>query len=147
VLDLDGEDFLSGVPPATFSGDETGDRNLLPRLAVGLTPEHEVVMAAVDGRNFHQALGMTLRDTAKLMSMLGCVDAVNLDGGSSKRMVLQGRVLDLPTTEVVPAASDSDDGAAGAAQPVRPVHTGVFVFEKVRQPDPNRELADRTGGS
>jgi hypothetical protein len=122
VLDLDREDFIPGVPPATFSGDETFDRNLLPRLAVGRTEKHEVVFAAVDGRNFGQALGLTLKDTAKLMVRLGCKDAVNLDGGSSKRMALQGKVLDLPTTEVV-----DGEGPQGE-QPVRPVHTGIFVF-------------------
>jgi len=122
VLDLEREDFIPGVPPATFSGDETFDRNLLPRLAVGRTEKHEVVFAAVDGRNFGQALGMTLRDTSKLMLRLGCKDAVNLDGGSSKRMALQGEVLDLPTTEVV------DGEAPNGEQPVRPVHTGIFVF-------------------
>ncbi|MFH1529658.1 MAG: phosphodiester glycosidase family protein [Pseudomonadota bacterium] len=124
VLDLEGEDFVPGVPPATFSGDETSDRNLLPRLAAGLTANHDVVFAAVDGRNFGAALGMTLRDTARLMVALGCVDAVNLDGGSSKRMVLQGQVLDLATTEVVGQDAPQDE------QPTRPVHTGLFVFDE-----------------
>ncbi len=122
VLDLEREDFIPGVPPATFSGDETFDRNLLPRLAAGRTEKHEVVFAAADGRNFGQALGLTLRDTAKLMLRLGCKDAVNLDGGSSKRMALQGEVLDLPTTEVV-----NGDEAKEETR-VRPVHTGIFAF-------------------
>jgi len=130
VLDLDREDFLPGVPPATFSGDETGDRNLLPRLAAGLTADHEVILAAADGRNFSRALGLTLRDTAKLMATLGCVDALNLDGGSSKRMVLQGRTLDLPTTEVVDAQVGSDERRTTGEQPVRPVNTGFLVFEE-----------------
>lgn len=126
VLDLEAEDFIPGVPPATFSGDETFDRNLLPRLAAGRTSAHEVIFAAVDGRNFGQALGLTLRDTAKVMVALGCMDAVNLDGGSSKRMALQGEVLDLPTTEVV-----GDEAAEVEGEPlVRPVHTGIFVFQE-----------------
>ncbi len=125
VLDLEAEDFIPGVPPATFSGDETFDRNLLPRLAVGRTANHEVVFAAVDGRNFTRALGLTLRDTAKVMVALGCMDAVNLDGGSSKRMALQGEVLDLPTTEVV-----GDEAEPEGEPPLRPVHTGIFVFQE-----------------
>ena len=121
-IDLDREEFIPGVPPGTFSGDETRDRNLLPRLAVGLTPTHQVVFAAVDGRNFGQALGMTLKDTARLMRSLGCDQALNLDGGSSKRMLLQGRALDLPTTEIV--------GEREEEQPLRPVHTGVLVLAR-----------------
>ena len=121
-IDLDREEFTPGVPPETFSEDETGDRNLLPRLAVGLTPTHQIVLAAVDGRNFGQALGMTLKDTARLMRSLGCDQALNLDGGSSKRMLLQGRTLDLPTTEIVGAREDE--------QPLRPVHTGILVLAK-----------------
>ena len=128
TMDLVAEDFLPGVPPATFSGDETGDRNLLPRLAAGLTGEHQVVFAAVDGRNFERAVGMTLKDTARLMGALGCRDAVNLDGGSSKRMVLDGHILDLPTTEIISGTPETVSGDPPATPPVRPVLTGILVL-------------------
>jgi hypothetical protein len=119
-IDLRSEDFWAGAPPQTFSQDETGDRNLLPRLAVGLDRQGRLLFAAVDGRNFQRALGLTLSGTSELMIALGCQRACNLDGGSSKRMVVGGREVDLATTEVV-----ADD-----VQPVRsrPVHTGVLIF-------------------
>lgn len=120
TLDMRGEDLWGSAPPVTFSQDETGDRNLLPRLAVGLTPEGTLVIAAVDGRNFERALGMTLGGVARLLAALGCHEATNLDGGSSKRMVVEGRALDLASTEIIA------EGVATVS--VRPVHTAVLVF-------------------
>lgn len=117
-LDLGAEQFAGTAPPITFSQDETFDQNLLPRMAAGLTAEGELVVAAVDGRNFDAALGMTLRQTAGVLASLGCVEALNLDGGSSKRMVVAGEVVDLPSTEVVA-------GGGGSAR-VRPVHSAIL---------------------
>jgi hypothetical protein len=129
VLDLRAEDFWGSAPPVTFSQDETGDRNLLPRLAAGLTDDGELVLAAIDGRNFERALGMTLGEVADLLTALGCRTATNLDGGSSKRMVVGGTTRDLPTTEIT-------DGSSPETVPVRPVYTAVLV----RGPQPKRTL-------
>lgn len=120
VLQMREEDFWGSAPPVTFSQDETGDRNLLPRLAAGLTDDGTLLLAAIDGRNLERALGMTLGGVARLMKALGCHRATNLDGGSSKRMVVGGRACDLATTEIV--------GAGVATASVRPVHTGVLVM-------------------
>jgi len=122
ILELEAEGFTGSAPPITFSQDETFDQNLLPRLGVGLRPDGSVIVAAIDGRNVDRAVGMTLRQTGALLAALGCTEALNLDGGSSKRMVVDGEVVDLPSTEVVA-------GATGVAR-VRPVHTGVLVFEE-----------------
>ena len=119
VLDLEAEDFAHDAPPITFSRDETFDQNLLPRLAVGRRGDGRLVFAAVDGRNFERAPGMTLRSTAELLAGLGCADALNLDGGSSKRMVVDGRVVDLATTELI---------ASGRSARMRPVRNGILVL-------------------
>lgn len=118
VLDMRSEDFWGTAPPITFSQDETGDRNLLARMALGIDGQGRLVAAAIDGRNVERALGMTLGDTAQLMIRLGCRTAMNLDGGSSKRMCVEGRVVDLPSTEIV----------AGEAEVprIRPVHSAVL---------------------
>jgi len=120
TLALEAEGFAGSAPPITFSQDETFDQNLLPRLGVGLHPDGSVIVAAIDGRNVDRAVGMTLRQTGELLAALGCTEALNLDGGSSKRMVVNGEVVDLPSTELVA-------GGGGAAR-VRPVHTGVLVY-------------------
>lgn len=121
-VDLRREDFTGGAPPVTFSTDETFDQSLLPRLAVGTTPDHHLIFAAVDGRNFERAMGLTLRRTARLMRLLGCSNALNFDGGASKRMVVSGKTVDLPSTEVV---ADSKDPAG-----VRPVHTAILIHPR-----------------
>jgi hypothetical protein len=120
-IDLRAEGFWGSAPPVTFSQDETGDRNLLPRLAAGLDANGHLLLAAVDGRNFERALGMTLADVAHLMRRLGCTEATNLDGGSSKRMVVQGETLDVASTEIQLA------GETAPAPAIRPVHTGVLI--------------------
>ena len=118
VLDMRAEDFWGSAPPITFSQDETGDQNLLARLAVGIDASRRLFLAAVDGRNVERALGMTLGDVSRLMILLGCRDAINLDGGSSKRMLVAGRIVDLPSTEIIA-------GEAGLER-VRPVHTAIL---------------------
>ena len=124
ALELESEDFRGSAPPVTFSQDETFDRNLLPRMGAGTTKDGEIIMVAIDGRNLDQALGLTLRGTANLLEALGCVKAMNLDGGSSKRMVIRHKahghkVVCLSTTEIKATStkrsgSDNADGADGS---------------------------------
>jgi len=118
-LDRSADDLMGDAPPITFSQDETFDQNLLPRLAAGLLPDGGLVFAAIDGRNIDIAPGFTLAGSAALLRALGCMEALNLDGGSSKRMAVAGRIVDLPTTEVV-------RGARSTAR-VRPVHTALLI--------------------
>ncbi len=122
-LDLRAEGFWGTAPPLTFSQDETGDRNTLPRLAAGIDASGRLLLAAIDGRNFRRALGMTLAQVTELMRGLGCVHATNLDGGSSKRMVVGGHTLDLASTEVEQHGPDARPGS----DMVRPVHTAVLL--------------------
>ena len=118
VRELALEDFTGSAPPITFSQDETYDQNLLPRMAVGLREDASLLFVAVDGRNLERAPGLTLAGTAELLEALGCTVGLNLDGGSSKRMVVGSEVVDLPSTEVV---------AGSTEQRIRPVHTAILV--------------------
>jgi exopolysaccharide biosynthesis protein len=111
---------METAPPVTFSQDETFDQNLLPRMACGVDDAGHMFFAAIDGRNFHHAPGMTLEQTARWMQALGCVRALNLDGGSSKRMVIDGRVVDSPSTEVVSGKRDK--------KLIRPVHSAILIY-------------------
>ncbi len=119
-IDREAEDFQKSAPPVTFSQDETFDQNLLPRMAAGLNEEGTLFFAAIDGRNFHRAPGMTLEQTARWMQALGCTTAMNLDGGSSKRMVVQNQVVDLSSTEVV--------GTKAGKESIRPVHSAILIY-------------------
>lgn len=66
-----------------------------PRTAIGYTKDNEFIMVTVDGRE-QSSVGMTLTQLAKFMQELGCVNAMNLDGGGSSVMYVNGRVVNNP---------------------------------------------------
>lgn len=66
-----------------------------PRTAIGYTKDNEFIMVTVDGRE-QNSVGMTLGELARFMKGLGCVNAMNLDGGGSSVMYVSGRVVNKP---------------------------------------------------
>ncbi|GMI29525.1 hypothetical protein TrCOL_g1082 [Triparma columacea] len=115
------EDFNGTAPPVTFSQDETFDSNLLPRMVAGVDKDDYVILAAVDGRDIERP-GMTLKMCGELMKCLGCVYALNLDGGSSKRMIVGGQVMDNTSTEVRGGGESKDGG-----ERVRGLKTAIVI--------------------
>jgi hypothetical protein len=68
----------------------TPSTNRPPRTALGVKPDgHTLVLVVVDGRQDGYSEGMTTYELAELMLELGCVDALNLDGGGSSAMVVR----------------------------------------------------------
>lgn len=70
-----------------------GGRN--PRSAIGYTADNNIVLVAVDGRE-GSSIGMTLMELANFMQSIGCVGAINLDGGGSTVMYVNGKVVNKP---------------------------------------------------
>ena len=70
-----------------------GGRN--PRTAIGYTKDNDLIMVAVDGRE-GSSVGMTLSELGYLMKSLGCVNAINLDGGGSTVMYVNGQIVNRP---------------------------------------------------
>ena len=68
---------------------DAANADLMPRCAVGIKADGSVVMLVVDGRQFPTSVGQSLRQLAETMLALGCVDALNLDGGGSATFVSQ----------------------------------------------------------
>ena len=62
-----------------------------PRTAIGYTREGYALMVTVDGRQPKHSVGATLNELARLMVELGAVEAINLDGGGSSTMVIDGK--------------------------------------------------------
>lgn len=54
-----------------------------PRTAVGIKPDGNVIFYVLDGRQKGYSYGAKISTIAERMKELGCVDAVNLDGGGS----------------------------------------------------------------
>lgn len=70
-----------------------GGRN--PRTAVGYTSLNNFVLVTVDGRE-GSSIGMTLMELANFMKSIGCVEAINLDGGGSTVMYVDGKIVNNP---------------------------------------------------
>lgn len=66
-----------------------------PRTAIGYTADNNLIMVAVDGRE-GSSVGMTLMQLANFMKAAGCTNAINLDGGGSTVMYVDGQVVNKP---------------------------------------------------
>ena len=73
-----------------------GGRN--PRTAVGFTEDYRLIMVTIDGRE-ESSVGITLYDLAEMMKSFGCVYAMNLDGGGSTVMYVNGKVVNSPAVK------------------------------------------------
>lgn len=71
-----------------------GGRN--PRTAVGYTANNNLVIVTVDGRE-EASVGMTLTELANFMKSIGCYDAMNLDGGGSTVLYVNGKIANCPS--------------------------------------------------
>lgn len=86
-----GQIYISGNSEK-FKNDVANSR--AARTAVGISKEGILVFATVDKGK--QSAGATLPELAQIMKDLGCVDAMNLDGGGSSTMVISGEVINSP---------------------------------------------------
>jgi len=68
-----------------------------PRTAVGVLANGDVLLVAVDGRQAGYSVGMTLGELAQFLAKQGCRDAMNLDGGGSTTLVVDGRLVNRPS--------------------------------------------------
>lgn len=73
-----------------------GGRN--PRTAIGYTKDNHLIMLTADGRE-GSSIGLTLMELANLMREFGCVNAINLDGGGSTVMFVNGKIVNKPAQQ------------------------------------------------
>jgi exopolysaccharide biosynthesis protein len=66
--------------------------NRHPRTAIGIRNNRKVILLTLDGRT-NEAFGMTIGELADLMKLIRCRDAVNLDGGGSTTMWINGKTF------------------------------------------------------
>ena len=60
-----------------------------------MTATGDVILLLVDGRQ-QDSRGVDLVELARLLESLGCVEALNLDGGGSSTLVVNGERLNVP---------------------------------------------------
>ncbi|MBL7025554.1 MAG: phosphodiester glycosidase family protein [Candidatus Marinimicrobia bacterium] len=71
-----------------------------PRTAAGITSDGDLILLLVDGRQLISR-GVDLPELANIMLELGCEDAINLDGGGSSALVVNGMLLNRPAGKTV----------------------------------------------
>jgi hypothetical protein len=67
-----------------------------PRTAAGIDENGHLLLMVVDGRQ-RNSRGVSLAELSGLMKAVGAVKAINLDGGGSSTLIVQGELLNLPT--------------------------------------------------
>ena len=82
--------------PATIKGN--GGWGMAPRTAIGQRADGVVLMLVIEGRNPPSSIGATMPEVQDLMIAYGAVNAANLDGGSSSSMILDGEILNVPSS-------------------------------------------------
>ena len=102
------EDITNGVPQLIKNGkvditweQEKASKSFVetrhPRTAVAKMKDGKFLMITVDGRQPGVSVGMSLYELADYLLSIGAVDAMNLDGGGSTTMFLDGKVVNTPS--------------------------------------------------
>ncbi len=78
-----------------FFGSGIDWTNQRPRTAVGYTQDGKLIMLVAEGGRL-QSSGATLQQLAQIMLSLGAVEAMNLDGGGSTTMAVNGALFNRP---------------------------------------------------
>ncbi len=85
--------FVRPTDPSFYYG-FSAKRN--PRTFAGVDAAGRIMLVAADGRST-SSLGLTIVETGAVAQALGMRDALNLDGGGSTTMVVDGQVINQPS--------------------------------------------------
>jgi exopolysaccharide biosynthesis protein len=88
VLVQDAAIRITNEEERKFRGKQVMDKH--PRTAMGYTSNGKLLVLVVEGRN-PDASGATLVQLAEILKDLGCVEALNLDGGGSSCLLINGK--------------------------------------------------------
>jgi exopolysaccharide biosynthesis protein len=89
VLVMDGKTRITNEEERRFYGKAIHDKH--PRTAMGYTGDDKLIVLVVEGRNPGIAEGATLQQMADIFMELNCKEALNLDGGGSSCMLIDGK--------------------------------------------------------
>jgi exopolysaccharide biosynthesis protein len=69
-----------------------GPESSQPRTAIGVTADRKMMFFVCEGREMTAGVtGLTTAEVAGVLMGLGCVEAINLDGGGSSCMLVNGQ--------------------------------------------------------
>jgi exopolysaccharide biosynthesis protein len=88
VILQNGNIRVSNNEELKFTGKAINDKH--PRTAMGYTKDGKLIILMIEGRN-NIAHGATLEQEAQIFKDLGCTEAINLDGGGSSCLLVNGK--------------------------------------------------------
>lgn len=89
VLLQNGEIKITNNEELKFAGKAIDDKH--PRTGMGYTKDNKLIILVIEGRNPGKAEGATLKQEAQIFKDIGCREALNLDGGGSSCMLVNGK--------------------------------------------------------
>ncbi len=89
VLLQNGEIKISNNEEMKFAGKAIDDKH--PRTGMGHTKDGKLIVLVIQGRFPFLAEGATLNQEAQIFKDLGCLEAINLDGGGSSCLLINGK--------------------------------------------------------
>ena len=92
VLISGGELYVTSEEEVFFNTPVDG---VQPRSAIGYNDNGDIIMMVVDGRQV-DSRGVYLKELALLMSQFNCDEALNLDGGGSSALFVDGKLVNRP---------------------------------------------------
>ncbi len=95
VLVQCGEVRVTNNEELKFGGKAINDKH--PRTAMGYTEDGKLVILVVQGRFPGIAEGASLTQLATIMKDIGCIEALNLDGGGSSCLLVNGKETIAPS--------------------------------------------------
>lgn len=86
---------ISNEEEQLFTGKSINNKH--PRTAMGYTKNDKLIVLVIEGRFLGKAEGATLMQEAKMLQDLHCQEALNLDGGGSSCMLINGKLTICPS--------------------------------------------------
>jgi hypothetical protein len=95
VLLQNGNIQITNNEERKFAGKAIEDKH--PRTAIGYTNDRKLIILVIQGRFAGLAEGATLKQEAYLLREIGCWEAMNLDGGGSSCLLINGKETITPS--------------------------------------------------
>jgi exopolysaccharide biosynthesis protein len=95
VLVQNGKVQISNNEEIKFPGKAIDDKH--PRTAMGYTADGKLILLVVEGRNPGIAEGASLTQLAMMLQQVGCYEALNVDGGGSSCLLVNGKTTIYPS--------------------------------------------------
>ena len=99
VLLQNGSIKITSEAELKFTGKAINDKH--PRTCMSYTNDGRLIVMAIQGRFPGVAEGATLTQEAELLKGIGCVEALNLDGGGSSCLLINGKETIKPSEKGV----------------------------------------------